>query len=701
MSNPSEINSSISNGIWANKYALRDTAGIITEKDWSSTVDRCTKALSGSPTFHSALLNKEFLPAGRILLGAGSPYNLTLFNCFVMGRMEDSLTGIFKTLSESAQSLKYGGGIGVDFSTLRPKGDSVKGSGAQASGPVSFMHIWNSMCQTIMSAGVRRGAMMATLRVDHPDIMDFIESKRTHGALTNFNISVLITDEFMKNIKDNREQILTFNGEPYASVPAQKIWDAIMTNTYKYSEPGVIFIDTVNVENPNKANETITCTNPCGEQPLPHYGACLLGSFNLAKFVRSPFNKPWFDFVHLNTIIPDVYEAMNRVVDVSKYPLEEFAVEERKTRRMGIGVTGLADMFAMLNLKYGSEASINIMSQILNNIKSKLEKASAGRNTHLTSIAPTGTISMLAGNVSSGIEPFFSLEFDRKVRLQTAIPTTIKLRPYAVELYLQMFPEPTLDSLKSDPRFITSDQVPLKDHLTIQAIAQRWVDSAVSKTINCPSSITYDEFKDVYLEAYNLGLKGCTTFRPSEVRQSILSTPSEPTQQLSLASTASVAPITSDVPPPRPHYLTGGTYKLKPDNSRPAYYITINYSDSGAPLEIFINTKDVSSQSWIIALTRMLSALFRKGGDISFILEELSAIHDPTGGMWHNKTYYPSLVAAISSLIQTRTIPSASIIPSASLMSHPDVLCPNCQRADGWIPREGCEYCMNCGYSTC
>src|SRR5215471_4356785 len=458
---------SISQQIWDMKYRLRGPSGEPLDKTIEDTWRRVATALAASERdaalwterFYAAMSDFKFLPAGRVVAGAGSGRQVTLFNCFVMGTIPDDMGGIFAHLREAALTMQQGGGIGYDFSTLRPRGAPVKGVGADASGPLSFMDVWDAMCRTIMSAGYRRGAMMASLRCDHPDIEDFIEAKREPGRLRMFNLSVLVTDALMKAVEDNAPWELFFGGPDggkttWKVLPARELWDKIMRATYAYAEPGVIFIDRINLRNNLYYCEEITATNPCGEQPLPPYGACLLGSINLASLVESPFTpQARLDLDRLRRLVPDCVRMMDNVVDISQFPLPQQQEEARQKRRIGLGVTGLADALIMCGLRYGSPAAVAATEQWLATIQREAYLASSAlaaekgpfplferesylagetvmgldeevhariaeagiRNALLTSVAPTGTISLFADNVSSGIEPVFSFRHTRNV----------------------------------------------------------------------------------------------------------------------------------------------------------------------------------------------------------------------------------------------------------------------------------------------
>ena len=639
--------------------------------------------------------------------------------------------------------MQQGGGIGNDFSTLRPKGAPVQGVGADASGPVSFMDVWDAMCRTIMSAGSRRGAMMATLRCDHPDIEEFIAAKRDPSRLRNFNLSVLVTDAFMAAVKADAGWPLVFAGRTYKTVRAGALWDQIMRSTYDYAEPGVIFIDRINAANNLSYCETISATNPCGEQPLPPYGACLLGSVNLSRLIDRPFtDEAVLNEDELRRIVPLAIRFMDNVIDVSRYPLGAQAAEAKAKRRIGLGMTGLADALAMCGLRYGTPGAAAMAGRWMALIEREAYLASAGlarekgsfplfdadkylssghaaglaadirkaiardgiRNALLTSIAPTGTISLFAGNVSSGIEPIFAVSYDRKVLLPDGASRTERVVDYAARLYRSL-----LGGDAALPEaFVTAGELSPHQHLIMQAAVQRHVDSAISKTINCPASLGFEDFKAVYLEAYDLGLKGCTTFRPNEVTGSVLS----------LASTKPPAEVGEVVYMKRPlerhEVLPGFTYKLKWPDSDHAIYITLNdimQDGRRRPFEIFINSKNMEHYAWTVALTRMISAVFRRGGDVSFVVEELKAVFDPRGGQWMEGRYVPSLLAAIGGIIERHMINTGFLRREETpRLSDPLAMavndgaragqCPRCGEAS-LVHQEGCSTCLSCGFSKC
>ncbi|MCV6592755.1 MAG: ribonucleoside reductase [Silicimonas sp.] len=1114
----------IAEQIWDMKYRLKAADGTALEVGVEDSWRRIARALAAQETdpdtwedtFYTALEDFKFLPAGRILAGAGTARSVTLFNCFVMGTIPDSMAGIFEMLKEAALTMQQGGGIGYDFSTIRPKGAVVKGVAADASGPLSFMDVWDAMCRTIMSAGARRGAMMATLRCDHPDIEDFITAKSDPARLRNFNVSVLVTDAFMDAVKAGAPWDLSFDGQVYKTLPARDLWDAIMAATYEFAEPGVIFIDRINAMNNLAYCETIAATNPCvtaetwvqsadgprqvadllgqahdlvvngvahrttaagffstgvkpvlrlttrcgrklrltgdhpvrrvrertrfritsdwtaaadlrpgdeivlqdhrglawgadpeaergyllglligdgtirddkailsvwpsracvgaevperammdhvetllrslphradfagwqqvagrgeyriataalaelarahgldrgkkglspeierapsafgaavlrglfdadgsvqgdqkkgvsvrlaqsdlplleaaqrmlarlgingviyrdrrpagqrilpdgaggsrpyptraqhelviaggnlrefaarigfvdgakaarlehalrtykpalnrerfvarideitpdgteevfdvqvpginafdanglmvhncGEQPLPPYGACLLGSINLARLVSDPFEEAAaLDEAALADLVATAVRMMDNVVDASRFPLEAQAQEARAKRRIGLGVTGLADALMMVGLRYGSEEAARQTERWLEHLARAAYRASAHlaaekgafplfeadaflasgslahmdtdtraliaehgiRNALLTSIAPTGTISLFAGNVSSGIEPVFAHAYTRKVLQKDGSQTEEEVVDYAFRLWREKFGDAPFPDT-----FVNAQTLAPSDHVRMQAAAQRWVDSSISKTINLPEDISFDAFKNVYLEAWDSGCKGCTTYRPNAVTGSVLS-----------VSEATPAPAETggDVvyiaePLDRPTALEGNTYKLKWPESQHALYITINDIEVAGrrqPFEVFINSKNMEHFAWTVALTRMISAVFRRGGDVSFVVEELKAVFDPRGGAWMQGKYVPSILAAIGGVIERHLIaigfiegegmglksdPQAEVV---NLGGAPGPACPNCGHL-GMQMIEGCMTCPNCGHSKC
>ena len=827
MPNAGEFPNHISEDIWRSKYRLSvpgsPGAG---DQSLSDTFDRVAEAAASverggkkarakhAASFREALENFEFLPAGRILAGAGTGRNVTLFNCFVMGRIEDDLSAIFENVQEAALTMQQGGGIGHDFSTLRPKGAPVKSIGADASGPVSFMDVWDAMCRTIMSAGARRGAMMATLRCDHPDIEAFIDAKAEATRLRNFNLSVLVTDAFMAAVKTGGSWDLTFDGVIYRSVDARQLWHRIMRATYDFAEPGVIFIDRVNRMNNLGYCEEIFATNPCGEQPLPPYGACLLGSINLTQFITKPFEAgASLDMAKLQTRVATAVRFLDNIIDVSGYPLAAQRAEAHAKRRIGLGVTGLADALICVGARYGSPEAVRLAGAWMSAIQNTAYQASAElasekgafplydrsaflerpnvlalsaesralvarhgiRNGCLTSIAPTGTISLLAGNVSSGIEPVFDFSVRRRVLAADGAPREEIVEDAAHRVFRERF---GADAALTDA-FVTAGMLSPSEHLAMQAAIQPHVDSSISKTINVPEGIAFEAFESIYMDAYANGLKGCTTYRPNAVTGAVLQSAS-PAAEVATGATniatdatnvaagmadavpdaANVAKLASGVrmvpaaasrdgavvymakPLERDPVLEGYTYKLKWPESDHAIYVTINdivREGRRCPFEIFINTRNLEHYAWTVALTRMISAVFRRGGDVAFVADELKGVFDPQGGRWIKGRYVPSLLAAIGEVIEahmvrigflspretplfaldaditsadaegggrqpvaapepdrTEAIPPLRAVAGTAGARH----CPRCSTRN-FVRSEGCWICQSCGFSRC
>ena len=522
-------------------------------EDFRESQNRIAFALKGSDEhyklFRQILLEMYFLPAGRVQLASGSSRNVTSSNCFVSGKVEDSFVegegSIMARATEAASTMRMGGGIGYDFSNLRPRGAIIKKLGSVSSGPISFMDIFNSICKCVASSGHRRGAQMGILRVDHPDIEEFIHAKQNETELKGFNLSIAITNDFMKAVQNDLPFVLTFNNERYKEINARSLWESIMRSAWDWAEPGVFFIDTVNDMNNLFYCEILKACNPCGEQPLPEDGACLLGSFNLVKYIYNKGENWVFDYAGLKQDIPIVVEAMDNIIDTSIYPLERQKQEAKNKRRMGLGITGLANAIEAMGYPYGSEEFLTVENKILKTIACECYKASAMlakekgafpmfnkeeylkgkfikklpkdvreliekhgiRNSHLTSIAPTGTISMCADNVSSGLEPVFAYSFDRTIE---------KFNGPVVE-YIEDYGKRVFGVEGKCTKDVTIDE-----HLAVLLTAQRWIDSAISKTCNVPTDMEWEDFKAVYMRAWEGGAKGCTTYRVGGKRQAMM-----------------------------------------------------------------------------------------------------------------------------------------------------------------------------------
>ena len=743
----------------------------LTKEDFKNDIEFKTQRLAN---FQKTLQGFHFLPAGRITAGAGSGRAVTLFNCYVMGTVPDSMEGIFQALKEAALTMQQGGGIGYDFTPLRPKDSPVKQLDADASGPLTFMDVWDTMCRTIMSAGSRRGAMMATMMCDHPDILDFINAKHDAKRLRMFNLSVMATDDFMEAVKQGFDWPLAHKAKPknenlgqlpdgrwiYKWIPATEIWAAMMENTYGHAEPGVLFIDRINKNNNLWYCEIISSTNPCGEQPLPPYGACLLGSLNLPTMVTNAFTKmAQIDWDKLEEHTRYAVQLLDSVIDISNFPLPQQKKEAKNKRRMGIGITGLADLFVMIGITYGSDESAFMANQIMKTIfqtaydesinlarilgpcsvtKTRKQREAflqsenalklsvqtrekflkyGIRNSHLTSIAPTGTISLYAGNVSSGGEPIFAHQYTRKTLNKDGTKREELVQDYAVKVYRDQYPDGDLPDY-----FVSAQTLTPMDHLKIQAALQEWVDSSISKTTNLPEDISFADFEQVYLDAYAMGCKGCTTYRPNAVTGSILSVdapvPAAETEPVLIDAEHSrmLRESTEVIPLKRPDVLQGMTYKLKWNNQN-TYMTVNNFEEDGKliPFEIFINTKEMTHFQWTIALTRMISAIFRRGGDVSFVAGELKSVMDPNGGAFVMGKYVPSFIALLGITLenhlktinyQENTLPPINVIidpPTTEDMIanavRPDQ-CPQCKEFS-LVFSGGCPTCTNCAYSKC
>ena len=776
--------SAFSQQIWDMKYRLKTADGVVVDESLADTWRRVARALAQpeensklwEKRFNAALKDFAFIPAGRILAGAGTGRDVTLSNCFVMGAIPDNMAGIFESVKEAALTLQQGGGIGYDFSTLRPLGALVEGVGADASGPLSFMDVWDVMCETIMSAGYRRGAMMATLRCDHPDIEAFIEAKREPGRLRRFNLSILVTDAFMQAVRQEGPWQLKFGGTIHRVVEARALWDKIMAATYAYAEPGVVFIDRINETNNLRYCEEIHATNPCGEQPLPPYGACLLGSINLAKLVKAPFRAgSGLDLARLEALTAPALRMLDNALEVSRYPLPQQEHEARSKRRVGLGITGLADALIMCGARYGSAEAVALterwlavlrraaylasvtlarekgafplfdrekylQSPAIQALDADVREAIAAhgiRNALVTSVAPTGTISLFADNISSGMEPVFSFTHTRRVLQPDGSRRPVEVSDYAYRLFRKL----KGDKAPLPPAFVDAQTLEPSAHVVMQATVQKFIDSSVAKTINVPADSPFGSFKNLYQQAYDLGCKGCTTFRPNPVTGAVLEAAGaqDPAAAANRTGDAAVEPlgraeaeagpggagvVYMTKPLARPETLPGRSYKLRWPESDHAIYITLNdivQDGRRRPFEIFINSKNMEHYAWTLALTRMISAVFRRGGDVSFVVDELKAVFDPRGGTWLDGKYLPSLLAAIGGVIERHMVdidflqrPSeadaghrpdrvANLPEGAAPRQAPQPAwgqCPKCGAAS-LIHQEGCDLCTSCGYSRC
>lgn len=498
------------------------------------------------------LLTQSFMGGGRTQAAVGAPRQVTPFNCFVSQNIEDSMDSIMDRAKDAAQTMRVGGGIGYCFSSLRPKDDRIVSLDSKSSGPISFMNIFNAVCDTISSAGHRRGAQMGVLRIDHPDIEEFIHAKQNESEFKAFNLSIGVTDEFMEKVirveDTGQDELfnLTFEGRIYKQVSVRNLWEEVMRSTWDWAEPGVLYIDRMNEQNNLKYCEEIRATNPCGEQPLPPGGACLLGSWNLTKYIfTDESGKRFFGMEQFKEDIPIIVRAMDNIHDIAIFPLEIQAEESRTKRRMGLGMTGVANAGEALGYTYGSPEFLEWYEKVLQVycndsysassdlaaekgsfplfdadkycespfikrlpewLQEKIKKQGI-RNSHLLSMAPTGTISLTADNVSGGIEPVFSHYYDRTIKTYEG-ERVERVTDYGYGTW----------NVKGK----TANECTAKEHLDVLAISTKYVDSAVSKTINVSPTMPWDEFKSIYIDAYKMGCKGCTTFNSGGKRFGIL-----------------------------------------------------------------------------------------------------------------------------------------------------------------------------------
>jgi ribonucleoside-diphosphate reductase alpha chain len=766
------MNSKMVHDIWRDKYRWKD------EESLNRTFARVADAIYAKDSNENAVEAYEamsaglFIPGGRILAGAGTEKRVTLMNCYVNAAMEDSMEGITNALNNTMFTLQQGGGIGTDFSPLRPEGAILRRTHSKASGPIPFMHTWDAASRTIRSAGDRRGAMMGTICDTHPDLPKFVTAKTKKGSLEQFNISVLISDAFMEAIKEDTDWLLYHQCEPldrpkgleaedfeldgvkqyvYSVWSARSLWELITQNTYEYSEPGVIFIDRINDLNNLHYCEDIRCTNPCGEQPLPPHGTCNLGHINLAKCVRAPFTPgARVDHDLIRQVARMGIRFLDNVIDVTQYPLDEQAKEEYSKRRLGLGYTGLADLLAQIGVRYGTPDAIRVTEEITRTICFEAYLASVElakergsfplydverylsgfsfvntvipenireqirthgiRNALLLTIAPVGTGSIICGNVASGGEPHFLHRTQRKVLK----PTTgfgdewehYTEYSYSAALYHALYPHVEKNGDELPGHMVTAEDLTIEEHVAMQAASQRWIDASMSKTINVPKEMPYEQFVKVYDLAYTLGCKGCTTYRPSDIRGSILSDPNAP-QTGSGDSARTIAP--------RSEALSGKTYKINWPSLTSALYLTVNHDDRGHPFEIFLNSKDARYHDWATALTVMITSIFRQGGDISFVARELQTIQSLNDGTFKEGRHHPSLAAFIGHKLdqhinslqepqQSNVIKAIAVAPltfgQPVSITGAGEKCPQCSTMS-LFRQEGCKKCVSCGFTTC
>ncbi len=801
---PSPQRQPIVETVWREKYRWVGGDGRSPEQSPDDTHARvCAGVYARDPgraeherLAHQAMSRMEWCPGGRIHAGAGTNKRVTLINCFVNMTIQDSMDGIMEALTRAAVTMQQGGGIGTDFSSLRPRGAVVQRTASISTGPLSFMEIWQAMCGTIMSGGARRGAMMGTLRCDHPDLPAFIDAKTQAGRLTNFNVSVLVTDAFLKAVDEDapwdlgfsvppadRERLVEVSerdGKPwyvYDRQPARQLWEKITRTTYDFAEPGVIFIDRVNALNNLNYAETISSTNPCGEQPLPPNGACNLGCVNLAVLVRDPFGSDArIDDARLAEVTAIGVRFLDNVLDVSLFPVPEQAAEAAAKRRLGLGIMGLGNALQMLGLRYGSDDAVAETKRIMAVIRDAAYRASvdlarergafplcdrdallerpfikdlpedirAGiaehglRNGVLLTVAPTGTTAIYYNNVSSGLEPTFGWRYFRKVLRTDGGHDEFAVIDAGFEAWCR---HEGLDPARAPltglpPAMVTALELSVEDHLRMQAACQAYVDASISKTINCPPDLSYEDFERVYRLAWDWGCKGCTTYRPSDVRGSVLSLDATVPAGTGAGSSAGAAPVPASVPaagpvhhpaspppPPRPECLEGRTYKMRWPLSDENFYVTINDvvmpDGHRRPFEIFIASKSAEHAELLSALTMTLSAVMRRAENPAFLVEDLEQVRGAQG-VWIKGRFVNGVVALIASVMRRHLadLGLMDALKERGLVDPdgPDVaaepesagsgglpkgaLCPKCSQYT-LFRQEGCAKCVSCGHSTC
>jgi ribonucleoside-diphosphate reductase alpha chain len=766
---PEVYNTPMIQDIWKDKYLQ---PGETHPKD---AYRRVAKAIANSPceqdpkaaedAFYQMMAKRLFLPGGRILAGAGTNKHVTLMNCYVNAKLIDSIEGIADGKRRLMITSAMGGGMGTSFETLRPYNAVIKRLGSASSGAVSFMDTFNADGKTIRSAGERRAAQMGTISDTHPDLPEFIRAKGEGlrdgtERLKEFNVSVFISDAFKAAVDDNEDWLLYFHVPPrghrapelverdfeddngtqqyvYSIWRARELWDLITEYTYEYSDPGVIFGDRVNDFNNLNYCEEIRCTNPCGEQPLPPDGTCNLGAINVANVVRYPFTpRAEVNYDLLAKCAAWGVRFLDNVIEVTEYPLEEQRIEEFNKRRIGLGLTGLATMFAELQVRYGSHQSVQCASQVMKTIclaaydesirladergsfplyqdiivdcgfikyrlddeRKELIVSKGLRNGVILTIAPVGTGSIALGNIPSGLEPDFALEVERRVRQNNSE----EFKPYVEKSYTKRFYEFVTGDPAIPEYMVTAEDLSILDHIKVQAALQKWVDASTSKTINVPTNMPYEEFVEVYELAYQYGLKGCTTYRHSKWRDSILRKAGE------------MSPQTVPTIVKRPSELSGTTYKLKWPSLNASMFVTINYLDS-KPYEILFASKDAKFQDWMTALTLMISANLRSGSDPAAIPRELKQVVSTHDTSWENGKHYNSLVHRIGAVIESDFIKHGIITPQNGIEIPNErvsqqskeketkkfgATCPQCS-APALTFQEGCAKCINCGYSKC
>ncbi|MFO7810220.1 MAG: vitamin B12-dependent ribonucleotide reductase [Candidatus Delongbacteria bacterium] len=677
--------------------------------------------------FYRMMANKEFMPNSPTLMNAGRELP-NLSACFVLP-VEDSMEGIFNTVKDAALIHKSGGGTGFDFSNLRPSGSNVQSTAGTASGPISFMTVFNAATETIKQGGVRRGANMGIMRVDHPEIMNFIECKKDTSKFTNFNISVAVTDDFMKAYRSGTDYILYHKDRAVGAMDAKKVMDAIVKNAWETGEPGLVFIDKVNAGNTLPGVGKIAATNPCGEQPLLPYGSCNLGSINVSKFFAGDDNP--VDWERLKQTVFDSVLFLDNVIEAGKYPIKKIHDMAKANRNIGLGVMGFADLLYKLSIAYDSDEAVTFGKKLMAFIHSNAQEASKElakkrgsfpnieksvytfpiRNSNVTTVAPTGTIGMLA-ETSGGIEPNFALVYVKQVMddkkllyVNPVLEETLKDRGlFSQELMEKISETGRLADIEEIPEdikrvFVTAQEIDPYYHVAMQSAFQEYVDSSISKTINFDNSATEDDIKNAYLQAYESACKGITVYRDGCRPFQVLNTGNKTKEDKKAQEQEEM-----HRPKVRPDVVEGKTYKVNTGDG--VMYVTVNTLD-GKPFELFasIGKAGGNAAAQSEGISRMVSLALRSGIDIKVIVKQLIGIGSPNA-VWHNGEQILSTPDAIAKILKkyyldaTGTkIKGGAAKKDADSVTRRGVICPKCNGS--MFMQEGCMTCAACGYSKC